>query len=115
MDFEKIYNNVLGFYPDRIDISDGEIISETNGYDSCNLTSIYNNADKLACKCDEWHILVAWVLYQTLHETAMAEFIKHNFSLEIRIDKNRFKELLVKNLSLEGYEDMYEEFLNSNW
>lgn len=111
MEFEKVYKDVLKYYPSDIDISDGKIVSETDGFDSLNLISSYDEAEKVASLAGEWESLITWIIYQVLHETAIIQFAKKKYVVEIEINKSRFRELLIENLRTEGYEDMYLEFL----
>jgi hypothetical protein len=111
MELDEMYNDVLRSYPDIIDVSDGELISETSGFDVPKLFSYYEHAELIASSKGEWHSLIAWIIFQVLHETAWNHFIKGVFVLKKEVDKGRFRELLIDNLEAEGFADMFQEFI----
>jgi len=112
MEFDQAYNDVLQSYPDIIDISDGKLVSETSGFDAPTLLSYYENAENVASSKGEWHSLIAWIIFQLLHATATEHYIQGKFIVKKEIDKGKFRELLVTNLQLEEYEEMFQEFVN---
>lgn len=111
MFLEKEYNDVLNYYPNQINISDGKLDNETGSFHSGYLTSYYDNAEELASLAGEWQSLINWVIYQVLHTHSKAKFKEKRYDIEKEINRPRFRELLIENLKTEGYEDMYNEFL----
>jgi len=111
MELEKLYNGVLEYYPGQIDISDGNFVSETNGFNSVNLFSSYEAAEEAVSLAGEWHSLINWVIYQVLHEIAINQFVKDKSINRKALNKNRVRDLLIENLKTDGYEDMYLEFI----
>jgi hypothetical protein len=117
MEFDEAYNDVLQSYPDIIDISDGELISETSGFNAPKLTSYYEHAELVKSSKGEWHSLITWIMFQVLHEAARNHYIQGKFVLKKEVDKARFRKLLITNLQTEEFEDMFKEFVayeNSN-
>ena len=43
---------------------------------------------------------------------AIVQFVEKENVIDRKIDRSRFRELLIENLKTEGYEEMYLEFLN---
>ena len=111
MDFDQAYNDVLKSYPNNIDISDGELISETGGFNAPELISYYEHAELVISLKGEWHSLITWIIFQVLHETAKNYFIQGRLVFKKEVDKARFRELLVTNLQIEEFNDMFKEFI----
>ena len=112
MDFEKIYNEVLAMYPVKIDISDGKLIEEIGGFLSQNFSKIYEQVDYNATLKGEWHSLMAWVIFQVLHEEAQKLFLKNIFQIGKSVDRKLVRKFLVTNLEQEGYREMKGQFLD---
>lgn len=110
MEFDQIYNDVLQLYPDIIDISNGQLMSETGDFDAPKLISSYEHAENIALSKGEWHSLVTWIIFQALHEMAKNHYIQGTRIFKKEIDKSKFRELLIENLQVEEYEDMLCEF-----
>jgi len=111
MEFDEAYNDVLQSYPDIIDVSDWELISETSGFNAPKLISYYEHAELIASSKGEWHSLIAWIIFQVLHETARNHFVEGIFVLKKEVDKGRFRDFLIVNLQTEEFADMFEEFI----
>lgn len=105
-----MYNDVLQSYPNIIDISDGKHSFETADFYAPRLWSYYEDAENVAAKNGEWHSLIAWILYQVLHGTARDHYLQGKFIFTKEIDKDRFRELLITNLQIQEFEDMFNEF-----
>lgn len=112
MNLEKTYKDVLKYYPSYIDISDGNIVL-ANGFNSTNLFTAYEEADNVASLSgDEWQSLITWIFYQVMHDEAKIQFVKKDYILKKEINKGNFRRYLIENLKAEGYNDMYNEFLD---
>jgi hypothetical protein len=112
MEFDQAYNDVLQWYPDIIDISDGELILETGGFNAPKLIGYYEDVDKVASSKGEWHFLITWIIFQILHETAKDNYLQGKFIVRKEIDKGNFRMLLITNLQTKEFDDMFLEFLD---
>lgn len=99
-------------YPSEIDISDGKLINEIEGFTSANFNHVCEKADNDAKSKSEWHSLLVWIISQVLHENARDSFIKSLFVINSYVDKKRFRKFLIHNLKQKDYEDMNQEFLD---
>ncbi len=108
MKFEKIYRESISFWPNSIDLSDGKLIEETNGFYSENLSSAWDKAEELAS--NEWQSLMVWTFYQELHKKAVESFKANRFYLNIdSIDMAMLKQSYLNALKEEGYEKMLNQ------
>lgn len=110
MDFEKIYQECLELFPEEINISDGHVIPEVEGFLSMNLNNVFDNADNVLSQISDWHNLVSWVISQVLHIKARKAFMANKFVINKGIDRKDFRRLLMMNLEQEDYEIECQEF-----
>jgi len=79
MNFNIIYNKKLDYFPEQIDISDGEIIEKTNGFKSGNLTEFWNNAEERTT--DQAENYFSWAYYIQIHRLSRENYINGTFSI----------------------------------
>jgi|GEM_PF-6094805 hypothetical protein len=114
--FENIFNRVKKQWPKIVDISDGYIIEESNGYYSSNLSEIYNTIEDKLDPTNDWDNLMCWTLFGLLHSKAK-ETEKNNLKRELIIDEISFEEAkktYVDALRKEAYPEMYKLYVKEN-
>jgi hypothetical protein len=112
MKFNDIYFKTIKYFPIKIDISDGRIFKETNGFLSNNLSNAWDLAE--TCSENEWEALLIWNIYQMLHRKGRLLYQSNEPKLMIVDDAINLVELermYLEALQVEGYEDMLEEYL----
>ena len=110
----EIFIRALKYWPSEIDISDGEVISETNGFLSENLSFAWNEAEKKAEK-NEWDDLSVWIIFGLLHNRAKIDFKKGTNKVYLsQVNIDDFKVNLYEALQNEGYESMLLEYIKTN-
>ena len=91
MKFEPIYELVLGFFPEKIDISDGSQLEEAASFQSFNLSEAWDNAESRVKSNAEGYLV--WAIYRILHKKAKEESGNGNRTLNIRsISKSEFEQ-----------------------
>ncbi len=114
--FEDIYERVLTLWPREIDLAEGYLIKETDGYYCHNLSKAFDEVEDKVDPTNEWDMLMVWTLYGVLHARAKIIALKGR-SKRInlgRIPVNRVKAMYIKDLQSEGFEDMLEMFRIAN-
>ena len=110
MNFIEIYNKTLQYWPENIDISDGKLIKETNGFYSNNLSITWSKAEELAAT-NKWTSLMVWVIYKAIHRKATELFPEKRFisvnSMDIFVIEKSYLEALQE----DGYEEMLSEYI----
>ncbi|MFL0267980.1 hypothetical protein [Candidatus Clostridium radicumherbarum] len=113
--FEAKFNEVLNAWPFEIDLSDGEVLSES-GFYSENLSIIWNNVEAVVGYNDSCKDMMVWTIYKVLHKKARESFIKNIYKLyptSIRI--NEYKSQFYSDLlDSEDYKDVLNEFEKEN-
>lgn len=114
MKIEQILIDVLDYWPNKVDVSDGELIHKTNGYISKNLSIAWNYAEKRA-QGNDWHELGVWVIYGLLHSIAKSNFGENIQTLSLsKITIDMFKTNYLKQLQHESYQDMLSQYIIEN-
>jgi hypothetical protein len=109
MNFKEIYSKCTLVWPESIDLSDGELIEETKGFYSENLSLAWDRAEELVT--DEWQSLMVWIFYQELHKKAIEYFMLGRHSLKVAsIDLSILEHSYIDTLNEEGYEKMLNQF-----
>ena len=114
MKFETLYNESLAFWPDEIEIFDGER-TDDGGILFLRLSLIYDRIDAEIKPLGEWYELMAWVIFKNLHSIAKKKFSARasTFS-KTELDPKNVKADFIDNLKAEGYESMLAEFESKN-
>lgn len=113
MKFDKLYNDALKMWPEKIDISDGKIQEE--GILFKKLSDIWNNIEIRTKEQSEWHDLITWVIFSNFHRIAKNRFLKQDYSIKkTDLSFDHIKADFIQNLKEPGYEDMLEIFYNDN-
>ena len=110
MDIDKLLLRNLNYWPPEIEIKDGRLLSDINGFKSISLTSVWNDAEEKV-KGSDWDELAVWIIYNILHETAKRSFESKTYKIfpgEILLSE--FSDLLIEALNNEGYEEMLKQF-----
>ncbi len=94
----EIFKRNIMKWPSEIDISDGVLIPESNGFRSGNLLNIWDGIEQSVVGND-WDEIAAWVIYGILHKQAKEGFImrlKAIYPHEVQIDlfEKRLKDAL---------------------
>lgn len=111
---DLFFERGVSFWPDSIDIEDGEFFEEISGFLSENLSNAWNNAEQKSLG-DDWNELSVWVIYKLLHQKAMRDFKCEIFALSpAQLNKDEFRKILLEELQQEGYEEMLKELI-INW
>jgi len=112
MKFNDIYQKAINYYPSEIDVSDGRVFEETNGFISNNLSNAWDRAR--TCFENVWEELLIWNIYQMLHRTAKLLYESNESKLmivDVAINLSDLKKEYLEALQVEGYQDMLEEYL----
>lgn len=115
MKFIDIYNTVKKHWPSRIPISDGYDLGN-GGYMFPSLNKAYDLVETKVLDND-WEVLMAWVMFQSLHVSAKNELItKKNLVLNIDevITPSDIKVRYMKALRQKDYKDMLQLFITEN-
>lgn len=110
MEFATIYNSTVKYFPDTIDVSDGILFSDSDGFLSKNLSLIWNNAEEKAET--EWEALMVWILYQNIHNMAKMKLEDEGGNVVAMCDINTeaVEKEYFEALKEEGYEKLLEEY-----
>jgi hypothetical protein len=81
--FTELLSQVAPLWPDEIDISDGKLLGESGGVFP-SLSRAWNSAELQAEELGEFHALLVWAVYGTLHERARLLFAQRSFLLRLR-------------------------------
>lgn len=112
MKFDDIFNKVLEYWPEDIDISDGKYFEEDNGFGSSNLSRTWNKVEIEVGETDEWKALMVWTIFTVLHDVAIESYLKDIYTIKIKeIDTKKFKNRFLEHLKVEGYENMLKEYV----
>lgn len=91
MNFELIYEQVLSYFPEIIDISDGSELDEGTAFKSNNLSEACDSAESMVKNNAEGYLV--WAVYKVLHQRSKQEFAKGNKALIVRsISKKEFEQ-----------------------
>ncbi len=114
--FEDIYRRVLTLWSCEIDLTEGYLIKETDGYYCHNLAKAFDEAEAKVDPTNEWDMLMVWTLYGVLHARAKIIALKgRNKRLYLpQIPVSRVKSAYIRDLHFEGFEDMLEMFKTAN-
>lgn len=114
MEFEKLYEDSLELWPDKIDISEA-IILDDQSIRYPNLSSIWDKVEDESTALGEWHDLMSWINFCGFAKAAdKAHKEGRNVVEKDKLDRVYIKNRLIQNLREEGYEDMLESFLKDN-
>jgi hypothetical protein len=114
MKFETLYNESLAFWPDDIEIFDGER-TDDGGIMFLRLSLMYDGIDAEVRPLGEWYQLMAWVIFKNLHGIAKKKFSPRALTFsKAELDPERVKADLIDNLKTAGYETMLTEFESKN-
>lgn len=79
------------------------------------LSSVWDEIEIKSKLMGEWHSLMAWLIFACFHDKARIQFVNGEKSVKkSQIEIRELNNGLIKNLRLEGYEDMFEEFEKDN-
>lgn len=110
----ELLNKTYDYWPIEVDIKDGRLIKETDGFESKTLIRAWEFAEQ-ATIGNEWLEISVWVFYKILHQKAKSDFEKGItilFPPQVPVDI--FKVELLEELNSEGYEEMLAEFKKNN-
>ncbi|MEO6523053.1 MAG: hypothetical protein ABIN91_15330 [Mucilaginibacter sp.] len=114
MKFETLYNESLAFWPDDIEIFDGERLDD-GGILFLRLSLIYDRIDAEIKPLGEWYELMTWVIFKNLHVIAKKKFSPRALTFsKTELDPECIKTDLIGNLKADGYESMLTEFESKN-
>jgi len=114
MKFETLYNESLAFWPDDIEIFDGER-TDDGGILFLRLSLTYDRIDAEIKPLGEWYELMAWVIFKNLHQIGKKKFTPRTTTFsKTELDAERVKADLLDNLKVAGYEIMLAEFDGKN-
>ena len=103
----------MGLWPEKIDISDGELMG--NGVLFKQLSLVWNEVEAISKLKGEWYELMAWIIFGNLHDIAKHQFQEGGNVIEkTQISINKIKQDLIENLNEEDYKDMLNDFIKSN-
>jgi hypothetical protein len=112
MKFKDIYQRAITYWPAEIDISDGKVIAETNGFRSDNLSNSWDLAEERSK--NEWETLMAWIIFKALHDAAILRHNEGQMFLQVKevLKLDLLQEYFIEELQEEGYEDMLANYSN---
>ncbi len=111
MKFSVIFNRVKKHWPDKINIANGEILSNKGDYFS-DISKAWDKAEAAFNPDDDWHGLMTWSMFKVIKCKARNDFPKKKKSVSINaIDIKEFEKEYFKDLHVEGYEDMLDEYI----
>jgi hypothetical protein len=114
MKFETLYTESLAFWPDDIEIFDGERTDEGEVL-FLRLSLTYDRIDTEIKPLGEWYELMAWVIFKNLHGIAKKKFSPRALTFsKMELDTDSIMADLLNNLKTEGYENMLKEFESKN-
>ncbi len=95
----EILADVLPWWHGIIDISDGEL-RDDNGFFSCNLSSAWDEAEKLNVNKNTEYDFMLWAIYGCLHKRARENFLNKIYTVSIdEIVQENIMEQYLKDLS----------------
>lgn len=100
MRFSQLYNSTLALWPDCIQIDDGELIGDEGGYFP-KLNKVWGEVEQKSRSISEWHGLMVWAIYGTLHSIAKRKI------------NQGFKEILLKEIDAQEVENIFRQNLLS--
>ena len=99
MRFTEIYNNVICFWPEKIEFDDGELTGG-DGFLSVKLSTTWNDVEKAVGTENNFNNLMVWSMFGVFHRNAKRLFKSRIYSLHPKdIDKSEFEQEFFKDLN----------------
>ena len=107
--FKEKFNEAISKWPEKIDISDGQLIGES-AFFSGKLWSLHLEIENSLPEEDVWLDMMSWSIYNVVHNKAI-ECVKNGiYEVEPReIDINEYKKCFVENLK--EADECYKDFI----
>ena len=116
MHFNGLFAECLALWPPVVDLSDGSLTPHA-GFASQHLSAAWGHAETAAEEQGEWHALITWVIFKSVHRLARKNFLHHVpqvVTAAVIHDLTAMREDLLENLRQPEYADMLREYLRDN-
>lgn len=116
MHFNSLLAECLALWPPVVDLSDG-YLTPHGGFASPHLHAAWVHAETAAEAQGEWHALLTWLIFKSVHRAARNNFlhhVPHIATAAVKHDLAAVRNDLLENLREPEYADLLSEYVRDN-